>query len=141
MYTLNEGENIPYRPKWKWTKTCLAHATQRLISYSGWNEEMSAGLVLRALVLSLLWQSWGAQPEALEAPGNRRSRGVRPIGSIRNPALHMLLQKNRMTFCMLRNTKEMFRRTTFYSMQWNHTFIVLPDVHTACTLNYTISLF
>ncbi len=62
-------------------------------------------------MFSLLWQSWGAQPEALEAPGNPRSRGVGPTGSIHNPALLMLFQ-----ICM-----------TFF-LQWNTQGVVLNNV-------------
>ncbi len=95
------------RISWDVFGTCYSPA--HFIFY--WNEEMSAGLAQRTLVFSLLWQSWGAQPEALEAPGNPRSRGVGPTGSIHNPALLMLFQ-----ICM-----------TFF-LQWNTQGVVLNNV-------------
>ncbi len=79
---------------------------------------MSAGLAQRTLVFSLLWQSWGAQPEALEAPGNPRSRAVGPTGSIHNPALLMLFQIC-MTFFLQWNTQGVVLNNV-YSIQWNH---------------------
>ncbi len=103
------------RISWDVFGTCYSPA--HFIFY--WNEEMSAGLAQRTLVFSLLWQSWGAQPEALEAPGNPRSRCVGPTGSIHNPALHMLFQIC-MTFFLQWNTQGVVFKNVFFFIQWKH---------------------